>query len=360
MDSDRPGKRPNFTSDSDPQRRRYFGPFAQLVSAIVVVIHTDQGITGYGLGGGGRAAVGIIHGHLRHLLLGTNPLNTELLWDQMYTSGQFYGRKGVFVMALSGVDNALWDIVGKHAGKPVHAILGGPTKKKIPAYFTNAEPETGLNLGFRHFKVPVREGVDDGPEGMRRTVKMLTRVRTIIGPDSSLMIDCLGRWESVGYTLDMARRLENVRLRWIEEPLLPDDLAGYAKLIHEIAGTLVASGEHEHTRFGFAELLRHRAVQILQPDITWSGGLTSLRRVAVMAAEHSLPIIPHRGGSLFGLSLIFSISHCPLAESFGTGDSGTELMESMSGRFRDGYYYPSETPGFGTSITEKMVKEHTL
>ena len=354
------GKLPDFSSDHDPRRRRYFGPFAQLVGAVMVVIRTDQGITGYGLGGGGRVAAEIIDGHLQHLLLGTNPLNVELLWDQMYTSGQFYGRRGVFVMALSGIDNALWDIVGKHAGKPVHSLIGGLTKEKVPAYFTSADPEAGLRLGFRHFKMPVREGVDQGPAGMKRTVEMLTRARGTIGPESSLMIDCLGRWENVDYAVEMARRLEDVRLRWIEEPLLPDDVMGYARLVREVSSTRIASGEHEYTRFGFAELLRHKAVEILQPDITWSGGLTSLRRIAAMAAEHSLPMIPHRGGSLYGLSLVFATPHCPLAESFGTGDNGTELMDAMSGRFRDGYYYPSEKPGFGTAVTEEMVKKHAL
>ena len=354
------GKRPEFLSDLDPRRRRYFGPFAQLVGAVVVVIRTDQGITGFGLGGGGRVATEIIHGHLQHLLVGTNPRNVELLWDQMYTSGQFYGRRGVFVMALSGIDNALWDIVGKHAGKPVHSLIGGLTKEKVPAYFTSADPEAGLRLGFRHFKMPVREGVDQGAAGMKRTVEMLTRAREAIGPDSSLMIDCLGRWDKVDYAVEMARRLEEVRLRWIEEPLPPDDVLGYAKLVREVDSTRIASGEHEYTRFGFAELLRHKAVEILQPDITWSGGLTSLRRIAAMAAEYSLPIIPHRGGSLYGLSLVFATPHCPLAESFGTGDTGTELMDAMSGRFRDGFYYPSEKPGFGTAVTEEMVKKHAL
>ena len=353
------GSKPEFTSDFDPQRRHYRGPFAQLVSAIVVVIKTDQGITGFGLGAGGRVAAEIIHGHLRHLLAGTNPLNVELLWDQMYTSSNAYGRRGVFAMALSGVDNALWDIVGKHAGQPVYRLLGGTTKGKVPAYFTSRNPASGLDLGFQHFKMPVRDGLDQGREGMKRIVRMLTEARQAIGPDYSLMIDCSSRWDDVNYTLEMARRLEEVRLYFIEEPLSPDNVMGYAKLVREVRSTLIASGEHEYTRFGFADLLRHNAVEILQPDISWSGGLTSLRRIAAMAAEHSLPIIPHRGGSLFGLSLVLATPNCPLAESFGTADNGTELMEAMTARFENGYYYPSEKPGFGTEITEKMVQEHS-
>ena len=353
------GSKPEFTSDFDPRRRHYRGPFAQLVSAIIVVIKTGQGITGFGLGAGGRVAAEIIHGHLRHLLMGTNALNVELLWDQMYTSSNAYGRRGVFVMALSGVDKALCDIIGKHAGKPIHTLLGGTTKEKAPAYFTSGNPASGLDHGFQHFKMPIRDGLDQGREGMRRIVRMLTEARQAIGPDHSLMIDCSSRWDDVDYTLEMARRLEEVRLYFIEEPLTPDNVVGYAKLVREVRSTLIASGEHEYTRFGFADLLRHNAVEILQPDISWSGGLTSLRRIAAMAAEHSLPIIPHRGGSLFGLSLVLSTPNCPLAESFGTADNGTELMEAMTARFENGFYYPPEKPGFGTEISEKMVQKHS-
>ena len=353
------GSKPEFTSDFDPRRRHYRGPFAQTGQCHRRCHQDRPGITGFGLGAGGPVAAEIIHGHLRHLLLGTNPLNVELLWDQMYTSSNAYGRRGVFAMALSGVDNALWDIIGKHAGQPVYRLLGGTTKEKAPAYFTSGNPASGLDLGFQHFKMPIRDGLDQGREGMKRIVRMLTEARQAIGPDHSLMIDCSSRWDDVNYTLEMARRLEEVRLYFIEEPLSPDNVMGYAKLVREVRSTLIASGEHEYTRFGFADLLRHDAVEILQPDISWSGGLTSLRRIAAMAAERSLPIIPHRGGSLFGLSLVLATPNCPLAESFGTADDGTELMEAMTARFENGYYYPPEKPGFGTEITEKMVQEHS-
>ena len=109
---------PSFNGDDDPDRWRFGGPFEQLPSAIIAIIKTNEGITGFGMGAGGSAAVEIIDGHLKHLLMDANPLNVEQLWDQMYTSGVFYGRRGVFAMALSAVDNALWDIAGKHAGMP--------------------------------------------------------------------------------------------------------------------------------------------------------------------------------------------------------------------------------------------------
>ena len=357
------GSLPDFKSNFDPNRWRYRGKFSQLASAIIVVIKTNQGITGYGFGAGGSVAREIIHGHLTHLLIGTNPLNVELLWDQMYTSANAYGRRCVFVMALSGVDNALWDILGKHADQPVFRLLGGTTKEKIPIYQTvlnETATNAALATGIRHFKVPISDGLFEGEMGKQRTVKFLKDMRKAIGPDCSLMIDCSSRWDDVDYTIDMARRLEDVGLYWIEEPLSPDNLTGYETLVREIDSTRIASGEHEYTRFGFSELIRHNAADILQPDVSWCGGVTSLKKISAMAAAHGLEFIPHRGGSLYGLPLCLSSTQCRWAESFGTNDSGTELMEAMTAPFKDGHYLPSEKPGFGTDLTEKLVKKYIL
>lgn len=347
---------PRFTSDFDPRRWRWFGPFAQLIGAIIVEIRTDQGITGYGMGGGGGAGKYVIERHLADLLLGADPLRVELLWDQMYHSALFYGRKGLVVMAISGVDLALWDIAGKAAGVPVHKLLGGPTKSKVQGYYTGFDMAAAVKLGFRAFKWPIRDGVNEGRAGMRRIVSQVREVRKIIGPDARLMIDCLCQWD-VPYTLEMADRLQEFRLYWIEEPLSPDDIEGYARLCREVRGPLIASGEHEYTRYGFAELIRHRAVKLLQPDTTWCGGLTEARRIAALAAPASLPVVPHRGGSPYGLAVIFSTPNCLLAESFGTGESSNELMQAMTAKFENGDYYPNEKPGFGVELSEALIRK---
>jgi len=333
-----------------------------LTSAIVVVIKTNQGITGFGMGAGGKVSCEIIQGHLRNLLIGTNPLNIELLWDQMYTSSAFYGRRGVFVMALSGVDNALWDIFGKHANQPVYRLLGGATKERIPVYQTGGHEtiQKGLDMGIRQFKVVVRDGLFEGEAGKQRTVKMVADARELVGPDVSIMLECIARWNDVEYTIEMARRLAPYNLYWIEEPLSPDNILGYERLVREIDTTRIANGEHEYTRFGFAELIRHNAVDVLQPDVCWSGGVTSLRKIGAMAAAHGLEFTPHRGGSLYGLPLCLSSSQCKWAESFGTTDNGTDLMNAMSATFEKGHYLPSDKPGFGTALTERLVKEHAI
>lgn len=352
------GNLPKFTGPNDPQRWRYTGPYAQLASALVVTVKTDQGVVGYGLGGGAAAGATIIQGHLRNLLLGMNPLDIELLWDQMYSSSAMYGRRGVFVMALSGVDNALWDIAGKTMSQPVYRLLGGTTKERIPSYFTSADPEAGLELGFEHFKLPIRDGVFEGRAGMDRIEGVLREARETIGSDRSLMIDCGLRWNDVAYAKEMARRLEPVRLYFIEEPLSPDDVLGYAELVREVESTRIASGEHEYTQFGFEMLFHHNAVEVVQPDVTWCGGVTALRKIAAMCSAKGLTFLPHRGGSLFGLPLALSTPHCPLAESFGTGDAASDLMLAMTPKFDKGHYFPPEKPGFGTEISDELIRKH--
>ncbi len=228
---------------------------------------------------------------------------------------------------------------------------------KVPGYVTNADPDVGLALGFQHFKVPIRDGVLEGREGMAHTERILAEARDAVGPERTLMIDCGCRWDDIGFTLELARRLEPVGLYFIEEPLSPDNILGYQRLVREVGSTLIVSGEHEYTQHGYAMLLHHQATEILQPDVSWCGGLTALRKIAAMGAERGLPMIPHRGSSLYGMPVVLT-ADAPLAESFGTGDDATDLMLAMASPYRDGYYYPNEKPGFGTELTEKMIQQH--
>ena len=344
-----------FKDDYDPNRNRWFGPFSQLSGSILVEIKTTGGLTGYGLGGGGSAAVHVIETHLKDLLLKADPANIELLWDQMYNSSLFYGRKGLAIQAISGIDLALWDLAGKTANQPVYKLLGGKTKDRVPVYLTSKKVELGLDKGIRAYKLPIDSSPQDGREGMRKAVAEIEAARKAIGPDADLMIDVLCRW-NVPYTIEMADRLAPSKLMFIEEPLNPDDMAGYHQLCEKVQTTKIAHGEHEYTRYGFENLIARKAAHILQPDITWSGGLTELRRIAALAQAAQLPIIPHRGGSLFGLHFILATPNCNLAESFGIGEPGNEMMQAMSPKFADGHIYPSDLPGFGLTLPQPFPR----
>ena len=243
---------PVFSGDDDPRRWRYGGPFEQLPSAIIAVVKTNTGVTGFGMGAGGSAAVEIIDGHLQHLLVGANPLNVEQLWDQMYSSALLYGRRGVFAMALSAVDNALWDIAGKHAGKPVHALLGGKPDDRVPVYQTGGDIAAGKSQGIRHFKRILPIGPHSTKADTDRGIADVLAAREAMGPEGNLMTDCVSRNGTVDWAVGIAERLRPANLYFMEELLSPDNVFGYAELVQRIGGggpgwTKVACGEHEYT-----------------------------------------------------------------------------------------------------------------
>ena len=352
---------PTFSSDDDPRRWRWGGPFEQLPSAIIAVIKTDQGITGFGMGAGGSVAVEIIDGHLKHLLLGANPLNVEQLWDQMYTSSVLYGRRGVFAMALSAVDNALWDIAGKHAAQPVYELLGGADRDRIPIYQTGGDIAQGKARGVRNFKRSFRVGPHTPPADLDRAIDGVLGARDALGPDGNLMTDCVSRNGTVEWAVPVAERLRPANLYFMEEMLSPDDVFGYAELVRRIGGggpgwTKVACGEHEYTEHGFEVLVRLRSAEVLQPDITWCGGTTAGRRIARLVEATGLELIPHRGGSCWGFPIALTSPSCTMAESFPAGP----LLDAMSCPVEDGEVVAPAGAGFGTSLTEEMVLEHRL
>ena len=353
---------PAFDGDDDPRRWRWGGPFEQLPSAVIAVVKTDQGLVGFGMGAGGTAAVEIIRGHLRHLLIGASPLDVERRWDQMYSSGLLYGRRGLFPMALSAVDNALWDVVGKYAERPVVELIGGWPRERLAVYQTGGDVREALARGVRHFKIGTPVGPHTPPDEQRRVVDRVLAARDAVGPDANLMIDCVSRNGTADWAVAYARQLRPANLYFMEELLSPDDVFGYAELVRRIGGggpgwTRVACGEHEYTEHGFDVLVRNRAAEVLQPDVTWCGGLTAGKRIRDLVEGAGLELIPHRGGSVWGLPLALTARTCTMAESF---PAGSPILEAMSPPFDDGDYVAPAAPGFGSTLTEEMVLDARL
>lgn len=333
------------------RRNSWIGPVAYV--PIVVRIETDEGISGLSVGIGGDPAAIIVERHLRDLLVGEDPTDVELLWDYMYRATLPYGRKGLAIHAISGVDNALWDLLGKIQGQPVYRLLGGRTKERIPVYATGRRSDLYAPLGFHGNKISMAYGPADGETGMRENEALVRRAREAFGDDRDIMVDAWMGWD-VEYTLRMAERLARYRVRWIEEPLPPDDLEGMAFLRIQIKPMLLATGEHEYTRWGFKELIQHGAADVLQPDITWCGGITEIRKVCALAAAHSLPVIPHNGGC-FSYHLIMAHTNCPMAEYLVYGGAGDQFVPThpmFDGEPLpiDGYIHLTDAPGFGIEL----------
>lgn len=341
---------------------------------LVVEILTDDGLVGLG-----NAALApqitkqLIDLYLKPLLIGQDPWETELLWQHMYRKTMAFGRKGIGMVAISAVDIALWDLIGKSAKQPVYRLLGGRTKTRIPVYASRlystelgelaAEARRYKNDGFQAMKLRFGWGPADGASGMQRNIELVRTVRESVGDEIDLMADAY-----MGWTLDYAKRmlplLEPFHLRWLEEPVIPDDIHGYAEL-KSSARVPIAGGEHEFTLYGFRELLETQAVDYIQFDTNRVGGLTQARKIAALAEAYSVPVIPH-AGQMHNYHLVMASLNSPMAEYFPVVDVevGNELFwyifngepRAMKGSID----LDENTPGLGLTINESGLEQFEI
>jgi L-rhamnonate dehydratase len=333
-------------------RRSLF--YADDLGPLTVVVETDKGITGYGYGGPGAAYV--VERHLPKLLLGEDPYEVERLWDIMWRGTLYYGRKGIAVHAISAVDNALWDLVGKSLGIPVYQLLGGGGRQSVPAYCTGNNIEQAVAFGFKKLKLALPHGPADGEEGLEKNERLVERARRLLGPGGDIMLDC---WMALSeaYTEKLAARLEPYRVYWIEECLMPDDYAGMRRLNAKIRSTRMATGEHESTRYGFELLADCKAADVWQPDMHWCGGLTELRWIDALARANRVPVIPHAGWRGGTAHFVFANENTPWCEMFLPWPGGPKEVyarfeeEHQITRGPEGVYMrPPDRPGFGFEL----------
>jgi L-rhamnonate dehydratase len=303
---------------------------------LVVEVFTDDGLVGIGNAAlAPQATKQVIDLYLKPLLIGHDPWDIERLWQHMYRKTMAFGRKGIGMVAISALDIALWDVLGKSARQPVFRLLGGRTKTRIPVYASRlyatelgklaAEAKRYKDQGYRAMKLRFGWGPADGAHGMQRNVELVRTVRESIGDDIDLMADAY-----MGWNLDYAKRmlplLESFHLRWLEEPVIPDDIQGYAQL-KSYARIPIAGGEHEFTLYGFRDLLEARAVDYIQFDTNRVGGITQARKIAALAEAYSVPVIPH-AGQMHNYHVVMASLNSPMAEYFPRVDVevGNELF----------------------------------
>jgi L-alanine-DL-glutamate epimerase-like enolase superfamily enzyme len=349
------------------------GPF-RFHSWLIVEIAADTGQVGIGEAAlAPRVTKQVIDLYLKPILLGQNPFDSEYLWQHMYRRTMAFGRKGIGMVAISAVDIAVWDLLGKATKQPVFRLLGGKTKEKIPVYASRlySQPLDDLakeakqykDQGYRAMKLRFGWGPADGAVGMQRNLELVRTVREVIGDGIDLMADAY-----MGWTLDYARRmiprLAPYQLRWLEEPVIPDDIGGYAalKAMHQIP---IAGGEHEFTLYGFRELLDARAVDYIQFDTNRVGGITQARKISALAEAYEVPVIPH-AGQMHNYHIVMASLNSPLAEFFPIVDVevGNELFwyifkgEPVP---RRGYIELDENlPGLGLEIDEEALKKFEI
>ena len=338
---------------------------------VIVEIFTDQGHVGIG-----NAALAppitkqVIDLYLKPILIGADPWDIEFLWQYMYRKTMAFGRKGIGMTAISAVDIALWDILGKSAKQPVYRLLGGKTKPRIPVYASRlysvklselaTEARRYKKEGYKAMKLRFGWGPADGAEGMQRNLDLVRTVREAVGDEIDVMADAY-----MGWTLDYAKRmlplLEPFHLRWLEEPVIPDDIHGYAEL-KSYGRIPISGGEHEFTLYGFRELLEARALDYIQFDTNRVGGISQARKIAALAEAHSVPVIPH-AGQMHNYHIVMASLNSPMAEYFPIVDVevGNELFWYIfegEPKAKDGFVELREdVPGLGLTINEKALKK---
>ena len=328
------------------------------LGAIAVEIETEDGTVGVATGSGGVPAGWLIKHHFARFLVGQDARNINLIWDQMYRASLPYGRKGVTVMAISCVDLALWDLVGKVRGEPVYNLIGGMARDEITFYCTGPDAGAIQRMGFWGAKVPLPEGPHDGEAGLRRNVAFLAAQRAAIGPDFPLMVDCYMALD-VQYAIRLAEACKPLGIYWWEEVLSPEDVDGY-RLIRQAHPTLKwTTGEHEYTRYGFRPLIEGRLLDILQPDVMWVGGLTELLRIAAHAAAYDVPVVPHGSGP-YSYHFIASQTGPAFCEYVAASADGQSIAPVFGALF-DGEAVPhngklrlDDAPGFGMVLAGQV------
>lgn len=276
------------------------GDASSRLAATYVEIDTDEEVSGlYGPIDSRQA--GLIAGDLREFVLGEDPLATALLHDRMLRLHR-HGRAGLFVNAISAVDNALWDLRGKAAGEPVYRLLGGPTRDRVPAYASmlgySVDPERAAvaarehaELGFAAQKWFFRYGPGAGRDGMLANLAMARAVREAVGPGYPLMFDAFMGWDPT-YAADMLRGLEDVEPYWVEEPLPPERVSAFRRLAAS-SRIRLATGEHAHTRWQIKELLDSGAIGVVQADQDWAGGITEQLHICSLCSAYDVPVVAH-------------------------------------------------------------------
>ena len=339
----------------------------------VVEIETDDGLAGIGTVGGFAVGSGtIVNQQFAPLLIGEDSRRIEWLWDRCYAALGREGTRGTGVMALSGVDIALWDLLGKSLGKPVVDLIGGRSKSRVPVYMSTMSNRAGLDAlveeaagyaadGFRAMKYFFRLGPMHGAAGLREEVQTVRRLREAVGPDVQLMVDAHYRWD-LPYARQMFDGIAPFDIAWVENPMPLDDLPGYERLAR-LESIPIAAGESERTRFPFVDLL-NAGVFYLQPDINRVGGLTETLRICGLAATHSRAVCPHQGW-LHSWHLIMAKSCCPIGEYFPKRDPlpGNALIWAVldgEPEAHDGAIDVPDTPGFGWAVNRAELDRRAV
>ena len=343
----------------------------------VVKVTASDGSYGWGEGYGPAAVLEAGIKLLEPMVIGHNPLENEVIWNNMYRKTLDFARRGTLVASISAIDIAIWDLKGKILGLPISILLGGAHRKQVKPYATGLY-FTDHNNPSKDFDEEARRYVAQGFKaikmkvglGIKQDYQHVKRMREVIGDDIELMID-----SNHAYTfreaVSLAKMIEPFNISWFEEPLSPEFYAQYAELRTKTT-IPISGGECEYLRFGFHQLLRNKSVDIIQPDICACGGITEAKRIAALASTYGVDVIPHTWGTAIGLHValhfIANLESVPgrmMKPDFFMEYDQTEngLRDKLSYpliKMKDGMIDVPNRPGLGIDIDEAVLERYTV
>ena len=352
-------------------------------SATIVEVETNDGITGWGEAfcqglEPPQISAAVIENSLKDLIINENPLDIERIWFKMYNQTRDFGRKGSVISGISAIDIALWDIAGKYYKKPIYQLLGGAFRKKIKPYATgfyrlNGKDEAErlsdealmhYENGFDHMKIKLGFGVSDDLKVMESIQK------TLSNKNCTFMID-INHAYGVTEALELGYALEEFNLRWYEEPVVPENIQGYAYLRNKLK-IPIAGGENEHTLYGFKDLFKLGCIDIAQPDIGSCGGITGAKHISILAQSFGIEVNPHVWGSAVAQSasihFIASLpatnhslfTRQPILEYDQSDHPFRQKLLKNPIKMNKGYIIVQESPGLGIEVNKEIINKYKI
>ena len=356
---------------------------------VFVQIDTDEGITGWGEitnypGNIGNRAIQKYTSEIKDFLVGKDPTRIEEIWARTFRLFTYTGTRGATTAAMSGIDIALWDIFGKSLNLPIYKLLGGAVRENIPLYTHPPEPGPDIELAIRDakeivasghmaFKMdPMMHSLDGGnvgfldgeisAEGAERAEQITAEVRDAVGPSIEILIDAHGRF-NVPTAIDLANRLEPYGIHWFEEPV-PVESYHALQQVRDSTGVRISVGERLHTRFEFVPIFENNLADYVMPDVTWTGGITELKKISTMAEAYYIPVSPHDASGpiniMAGAHVSATIPNFYKLETMRYDLSGYNPLIDVPLDIREGHLYLSEKPGLGINLDEEFLRAHAV
>ena len=332
------------------------------LKSLVVEVEADNGMIGFAVSTGGYPAAWLVMNHLDRFVVGQPVENTEQIWDQLYRASMYYGRKGIAMNAISAIDLALWDLLGKLRQEPVYAMIGGKVREELQFYATGPRPDLAKEMGFIGGKMPLVYGPADNEAGLNLNMQQASEMREKVGDDFWLMWDC---WMALDlpYAQKLMTKSNELGFKWIEECFNPDDYWSYRDLKKSAPNNImITGGEHEATRYGFRLLIEFCNIDIIQPDVTWCGGLTEMIKIGNLAASFNKLVIPH-GSSVYSNHYVTTQINSPFSEYLMISPYADEVVPQfypllinepvpVNGKLKVG-----DEPGFGVELNRQGLIE---